>query len=46
MELLETLLSQLFDGINRKNWKRVVAFAVLLIAIAVGFAFWGSLTES
>ena len=46
MELLATLLSQLFDGINRNNWKRVVALAVVLVAAAAAFAFWASLPQS
>lgn len=43
MELLETLLTQLFQGINRRNWKRVVAFALVLVAIAAALAFWATL---
>jgi hypothetical protein len=46
MELLETLLTQLFQGINRNNWKRVVAFALVLLALAAGFAFWATLPQT
>ena len=34
MELLETLLTQLFQGMTRKNWVLVVVFALVLILAA------------
>ena len=46
MELLETLLTQLFQGANRGNWRRVAAFALVLVALAAGFAFWATLPQT
>ena len=37
MELVEALLSQLFSGVTRKNWARVLIFAVVLILAALAF---------
>ena len=37
MELVEALLNQLFSGVTRKNWVRVLIFAVVLILGAVAF---------
>lgn len=46
MELLETLLTQLFQGISRKNWVKVVITALVLVGIAAGLYFWATLPQS
>ncbi len=46
MELLETLLTQLFQGINRNNWVRVVIAALVFVGVAAGLCFWATLPQT
>ena len=46
MELLETLLTQLFQGINRNNRVRIVITALVFVGVAGGLYFWATLPQT
>ena len=46
MALLEALLTQLFQGINRNNRVRVVIAALVFVGIAAGLYVWATLPQT
>ena len=45
MDFLEAVLSPVFERIDRKNWKRAVAFVVVVLVAAGAFLYWASLPQ-